>query len=433
MRSLIPLALLASFAAPGWADEPPAKSPQEAGEPAPKLEVESKDLDFGEIVHGATTTLKVALKNTGQAPLEIRQVKPSCGCTVADFPRVVAPGTAGELSLEFDSAERPPGYQSFRITIYTNDASQKDRGSYCTILNLRGEVRTLFRKAPHGAFFGEVIQGVEAKPRVVKVYGLGAAKQGFSLELASEPPPYVKVSITPWASPDGRRRGQEVKVALSPDTPLGSFQIPLEFRTNVKEQPTLRVMCAALVNTRITGPPTVFFGDLERLAGGSRTIVVERRDGLDGLPLIKARYDAKVLAVSWKEIGPRRLEVELTVRPGVAPGPLTAQVDLLFDDPHQPLLTIPVSGRVLPQVAAEPRVVLLPASAEVGAVVARVKVTPRPGKATLEPAECGLSARLVEGAVEVVCAKELPKQEVFLVIHTGVLGEEQTRVPLVPR
>ncbi|HBP22821.1 MAG TPA: hypothetical protein DEA08_34200, partial [Planctomycetes bacterium] len=96
MRSLIPLALLALLAAPASADDPPAKpadSPQ-AG-PAPKLEVESKDLDFGEIVHGAKATLKVALKNTGQAPLEIRQVKPSCGCTVADFPRVVAPGTAG--------------------------------------------------------------------------------------------------------------------------------------------------------------------------------------------------------------------------------------------------------------------------------------------------------------------------------------------------
>lgn len=426
MRSLIPLALLVSLAAPVAADDPPAK-------PAPKLEVESKDLDFGEIVHGAKATLKVALKNTGQAPLEIRQVKPSCGCTVADFPRVVAPGTAGELSLEFDSNERPPGYQSFRITIYTNDPTQKDRGSYCTILNLRGEVRTLFRKAPHGAFFGEVIQGIKAKPRVVKVYGLGSAKQGFSLELASQPPPYVSVSVKPWASPDGRRRGQEVQVELSADAPLGSFQIPLEFRTNVKEQPTLRVMCAALVNTRITGPPTVFFGDLRRLEGGARTIVVERRDGKDGIPLIKARYDAKVLEVSWKEIGPRRLEVELKVRPGVAPGALTAQVDLLFDDPDQRLLTIPVSGRVLPQVTVTPPVVLLPAKAEAGAVVARLEVAPRPGKVTLEPSDCGLSARIVEGAVEVLCAKGLPKQEVFLVVHTGVLGEELTRVPLVPR
>jgi hypothetical protein len=434
--SIVFLPLLAlstsAFGAPDPAPKGPAPKDPAKG---PRLEVQSKALDFGEVVHGDVAKLKVSLKNTGTEPLEIRQVKPSCGCTVATFPRVIAPGGEGTLELQFDSSERPPGYQSFRVTIYTNDATQIDRGPYCTILNLRGEVRTLFRILPPGAFFGEVIRGVEPKPRLIRVFGItGQAKKGFTLSLAGKVPSFVKVTMKPWVSPNGRRRGHELQVRLLPGAPLGSFQLPLEFRTNIKEQPKIRVMCAALINTRINGPPSVHFGDVPRAKGAQRVVIIARRDGIDGIPLVRVRHDRKLLKVKWKAIGPRRLELEINVLAGVSPGPFSTLLELLFDDPHQGILPIPIYGHAQAVVRIEPSALLLPSAAKAGQVVGRVSVSGKLVKVEVQPADCGLAARVVEGAIELTSKTgQLPSAEARLLVTTSVAGEEKRSVALIPR
>lgn len=115
-----------------------------APDSGPRLWVASKDLEFAEVIHGTVVKVAVPVENRGDAPLELRQVKPSCGCTVAEFPSEIAPGGKGVINLAFDSAKRTAGHQSFRIAVYSNDPTQQDLGSECTLLNLRGEVRPCF-------------------------------------------------------------------------------------------------------------------------------------------------------------------------------------------------------------------------------------------------------------------------------------------------
>ncbi|MGE0708421.1 MAG: DUF1573 domain-containing protein [Planctomycetota bacterium] len=426
--SVLAVALLLALS-PARGDDPAPAPP--AG-PPPKLVVASKDLDFGEVMHGGKARLEVKLENKGAGPLLIKQVKPSCGCTVAKFPDQVAPGAVGLLELEFDSSERVPGYQSFRVAIYHNDPAQADQGAYCTLLNVRGEVKTLFRPMPQGAYFGEVIRGLGPAQRVVRVLGMGAAKGGFTLEVEGALPEYLKVQVKPWA--DERHRGQEVVVTLAPDAPLGSLQVPVELRTSLKEQPRLRIMVAALVNTRIMGPPSVHFGEVSRAGGEERLVVIERRDGLDGIPLVKARHDVAQVKVSWKSIGPRRLELALRLEPGLPPGPFATEVQLLFDDEHQRTLSVPIFAVVRPQVQVEPPVVLLPASAKAGEVVARLTVEGGVAGVAVEPASCGLSATLEGRAVSLTATgAALPRDEARLVLTTKVPGEERLVVPIVPR
>jgi len=60
--------------------------------------------DFGTIKDGESVTLRFEFKNTGNKPLFISDVKPSCGCMETDHPRdIIMPGKGGELKATFRS------------------------------------------------------------------------------------------------------------------------------------------------------------------------------------------------------------------------------------------------------------------------------------------------------------------------------------------
>lgn len=76
--------------------------------------------DFGRINEGQKLVLSFRFKNSGNKPLVIEDVRPTCGCTVAEFPRQpIAPGQEGEITGEFDSNGRE-GLQRKHITVRSN-------------------------------------------------------------------------------------------------------------------------------------------------------------------------------------------------------------------------------------------------------------------------------------------------------------------------
>jgi hypothetical protein len=79
--------------------------------------------DFGNISEGQRLALSFRFKNTGDKPLVIESVKPTCGCTIADYPKEpIAPGDEGEITGEFDSNGRE-GMQHKHMTVRLNVAA----------------------------------------------------------------------------------------------------------------------------------------------------------------------------------------------------------------------------------------------------------------------------------------------------------------------
>lgn len=63
--------------------------------------------NFGKIDEGQTLDVSFRFKNTGDKPLIIRSVRPSCGCTAADPPKEpIAPGAEGLITAQFNSSGR---------------------------------------------------------------------------------------------------------------------------------------------------------------------------------------------------------------------------------------------------------------------------------------------------------------------------------------
>lgn len=76
--------------------------------------------NFGRITEGQKVEVAFHFKNTGNKPLIIESVQPSCGCTVAETPKEpIAPGAEGVIKGAFDSNGRV-GMQHKSIYVETN-------------------------------------------------------------------------------------------------------------------------------------------------------------------------------------------------------------------------------------------------------------------------------------------------------------------------
>ncbi len=61
-------------------------------------------VDLGQMNEGDRKKVVFRFKNIGKSDLVIMEVKPSCGCTIADYPKQpFKPGETGEITAEFNS------------------------------------------------------------------------------------------------------------------------------------------------------------------------------------------------------------------------------------------------------------------------------------------------------------------------------------------
>jgi len=86
----------------------------------PRLQIEDQVFEFGEINPGDKVNHQFKLKNIGNKKLIFLNLKPSCGCTVAEKPdKALFPGEEYFLEVEFDSKGKS-GDQFRKIAIFTN-------------------------------------------------------------------------------------------------------------------------------------------------------------------------------------------------------------------------------------------------------------------------------------------------------------------------
>jgi len=72
----------------------------------PVLSWEKSNHDFGDVIQGDKVEFTYKFTNTGNEPLIITNVQPSCGCTLPkSWPRnEIMPGQTGELVIAFNSS-----------------------------------------------------------------------------------------------------------------------------------------------------------------------------------------------------------------------------------------------------------------------------------------------------------------------------------------
>lgn len=424
MRSAFTVALLLALSNVAHADDAAPPS----GDHGPRLHLEQKVLLFEEVIQGQVLDIKVPVFNRGDAPLLLTRAEPSCGCTVLPLPQEpIAPGGKVELTVRFDSAEKL-GAQSLQILLYSNDPTQTDLGRYCTRLLVQGDVRSLYRVTPSGAFFGEFVRGVEPQERVVTIVGQHEARRGFTARIEGTTPDHLQVTTELVAGGEGARpKGLRLRVRLLPHAPTGELSHAIDLVTDIPEQPRVRVPIVGIVIDRIVGPEALHFGRVRRAAGAERRATIERRDEQDGLTVLRVESDIAWLSVEHEAMNARRVDLEARIAPDAPVGPFAGLLRVYLDDPDQPLMAIPVFGQVLPRVTVDPPFVRMEETAELtvrGGALRSVRV---------EPADAGVRAEVVAGTPPRVRLTGTPVKACELVLETDVAGEERVTVAVEAR
>ncbi len=195
--------------------------------------------EFGRLMEGSVAEHTFELSNTGNEELIIKQVKPTCGCTVAE---VFAEGDDGQMvrytfgdpiaigrKVHFPAklhTKNKSGHQNTRINIFSNDP----RGTIQ--LGLVADVDPFFNVAPRFLNFGQVSVGdvVEQKATI-------SASRGEALTLTLEElsmPAGAQIDLTP-VNPDaeGRSARWDLSVKIGPDLVEGNLARSLVVKSDV--------------------------------------------------------------------------------------------------------------------------------------------------------------------------------------------------------
>ena len=86
---------------------------------AQEFKFEKELINYGKVAKGSNGERIFTFTNTGDAPLIIKRVQSSCGCTIPKKPeKPIMPGEKGEIKVSYDT-NRVGGF-SKTITIYSN-------------------------------------------------------------------------------------------------------------------------------------------------------------------------------------------------------------------------------------------------------------------------------------------------------------------------
>ncbi len=142
----------------GWSHAQLQSSP-------PRLLVEKKKYNLGDMTAGEVKKIKVRITNAGGDTLRILQVVPSCGCTTAKMPKPTLVGGESDIVEMIFSSQGFRGKTTKHVTIVTNDPK-----SPSTVVNFEANVVTQLELVPYGplAFFGNLPMG-EQSTRTVKI------------------------------------------------------------------------------------------------------------------------------------------------------------------------------------------------------------------------------------------------------------------------
>lgn len=101
----------------------------------PKMELLSKDHDFGTFKEDAgRQTFNFIVSNTGDAPLVITNVVPSCGCTTPEWTQSpIPPNGQGKVTAIYDPVGRPGPFNK-TLVVHSNSVPES------VVLVIKGEV-----------------------------------------------------------------------------------------------------------------------------------------------------------------------------------------------------------------------------------------------------------------------------------------------------
>jgi len=319
-------------------------------EKAPRLTIVEPVKEFGEVPKGDKIDWSFLIKNTGNADLQVIAAKPSCGCTVADFDKVVKPGETGKVTAHIDTTAFT-GPIAKTVTLETNDPSTPT-----SQLTIHAVVKPFVEAYPAGFVRFNLLQG-EVGTQSITLYSDEEAP--FEITNIRVPGDWVKVNTHKLEDseriPDIGRTGQnQYRVDISvggKDARIGPMADKVYIFTNSKHQPEYPVSVTGVIRPTYMVTPTVLnFGEVTPTeAAATRSVMLHSNDlkTPEQFVVMKVESSTPAITTAFKPLAQKGdYEVTLQVARDAKPGDIDGTVKIYTSDKVNPVVTLPVKGTI---------------------------------------------------------------------------------------
>lgn len=301
--------------------------------------------DVGFVAKGDLATHEFVIRNEGNAPLELSEVRAACGCTVADFDKVIAPGKAGKVRVTVDTATFN-GPVAKGVTVYTNDPDTPTLE-----LTVRTDVGQFIKLKPGYARF-ITVQGEPQEGKIVQTLW---TPDKSPLEIVKVESPYPFLQVRFWeAKPEERLKENadqqqwKVELHLSNDAPVGPLTEAIKIHTNHPKQKLVPIPVSGFVRpVMAVTPPIVDMGQVNgtdpvRFSINVRNFATEPIK-VTGITGDLQGIDARIQPLQEG----REYQVQVTFQPDARKGPVNGKLTLTTDSVKVPRIEVQLKGNVI--------------------------------------------------------------------------------------
>jgi hypothetical protein len=314
-----------------------------AGKPKAVAAEPIKDIGF--VAKGEMAAYDFAIRNEGDAPLQIQEVRASCGCTVADYDKVIAPGQTGKVRVSVDTATFS-GAIAKGVTVYTNDPAAPQME-----LTIRAQVEPFIKAKPGYARY-ITVQGESKEGTIVQTLW---TPDGSPMKIvkAESPYPFLKVDFHE-AKPEERLKEiadqpqWKVEMHLSNDAPVGPLTESVKIYTDHPKQKLVQIPVSGFVRPMVAvTPPVADFGQITVNEPLRKSLDVQNF-GTEPIKLTGALSSIQGIEAKIEPVQDgRKYEVWVTVKPEVRKGPFNGKLSLTTDSLKIPRIEIELKGTAI--------------------------------------------------------------------------------------
>jgi hypothetical protein len=313
--------------------------------PGPNMVVPEKIKDVGTVAQGEVVEVDFRLVNEGGQPLQVKAVRPTCGCTVADYDKEIAAGGEGLVKAKLDTKDFA-GPISKSILIMTNDPREPT-----VSVVIKADVRPYVEVLPRPLIRFNAVQREPMTQKVVVV--ATEPDQRFKIQKVSSSVPFLNASVRKLSGDEligGKPPLQyEVSLELAKNAPVGPVSAKLSIMTDHPKAEEVLVKVYGVIRAMINVTPSqVQFGTVSAKARpGRNLIVVNNRTGNAAMEIGSMTVDSPAFDTSLTTIEEgRRYQVTVQVKEDASAGDHEGQLVIATNDPDFPELKVPVKATV---------------------------------------------------------------------------------------
>lgn len=312
---------------------------------APKAVAVEMIKDLGTVPKGEMAAHEFQIRNEGNAPLELREVMSSCGCTVAHFDTLIQPGQTGKVNVTVDTTTFN-GPIAKGVTVHMNDPATPTME-----LTIRAKVEPFIKIKPGYARY-ITVQGEEKEGKIVQTLWT-PDKSPMKVVKVESPYPFLQVRF--WeAKPEERlkeiadQQQWKIEMHLSNDAPVGALTEALKVYTDHPKQKLVQIPVSGFVRPVVAvTPPVVDMGQVSSKAPVRFSLNV-RSFSTEPIKVTGVAGDLRGLEAKIEPVQEgREYQVQITFTPEARQGLLNGKLTLTTDSVKMPRIEVQLKGNVI--------------------------------------------------------------------------------------